>query len=48
MATPLLDVQKFGQSIWYDNIRRGLITSGELASTKGRTSWTRPCPPVSC
>lgn len=31
MANPLLDVQKFGQSIWYDNIRRGLITSGELA-----------------
>ena len=31
MANPLLDVQKFGQSIWYDNLRRGLITSGELA-----------------
>jgi transaldolase/glucose-6-phosphate isomerase len=30
MANPLIDVQKFGQSIWYDNIRRGLITSGEL------------------
>jgi transaldolase/glucose-6-phosphate isomerase len=30
MANPLLEVQKFGQSIWYDNIRRGLITSGEL------------------
>jgi len=30
MANPLLDVQRFGQSIWYDNIRRGLITSGEL------------------
>lgn len=27
---PLLEVQKHGQSIWYDNIRRGLITSGEL------------------
>ena len=26
----IYDVQKFGQSIWYDNIRRGLITSGEL------------------
>jgi len=24
------EVQKLGQSIWYDNIRRGLITSGEL------------------
>ncbi len=31
MANPLLDVQKYGQSIWYDNLRRGLITSGELA-----------------
>ena len=30
MANPLLDVPKYGQSIWYDNIRRGLITSGEL------------------
>jgi transaldolase/glucose-6-phosphate isomerase len=30
MANPLLELQKFGQSIWYDNIRRGLITSGEL------------------
>ena len=32
MANPLIEVQKFGQSIWYDNIRRGLITSGELQS----------------
>ncbi len=32
MANPLIEVQKFGQSIWYDNIRRGLITSGELAA----------------
>src|SRR5262249_27730167 len=31
MPNPLLALQKFGQSIWYDNIRRGLITSGELA-----------------
>src|SRR5437899_7988333 len=30
MANPLIEIQKFGQSIWYDNIRRGLITSGEL------------------
>ncbi len=30
MGNPLIDVQRFGQSIWYDNIRRGLITSGEL------------------
>ena len=27
---PLIDLQKLGQSIWYDNIRRGLLTSGEL------------------
>lgn len=30
MSTPIRDVLQFGQSIWYDNIRRGLITSGEL------------------
>ena len=30
MANPLLDIQRYGQSIWYDNIRRSLITSGEL------------------
>ncbi len=30
MSNPLVEVQKFGQSIWYDNIRRSLITSGEL------------------
>jgi transaldolase / glucose-6-phosphate isomerase len=30
MANPLLDILTYGQSIWYDNIRRGLITSGEL------------------
>jgi transaldolase len=32
MANPLLDMQQYGQSIWYDNIRRSLITSGELKS----------------
>src|SRR5262245_1726090 len=32
MRNPIREVQKFGQSIWYDNIRRGLITSGELVS----------------
>src|SRR5262249_47138519 len=26
----LAEVSKLGQSIWYDNIRRGLITSGDL------------------
>src|SRR5262245_8556282 len=30
MANPVSEVQKYGQSIWFDNIRRGLITSGEL------------------
>src|SRR6185436_17403178 len=32
MSNPISEVQKFGQSIWYDNIRRGLITSGELST----------------
>ncbi|MBI3363248.1 MAG: bifunctional transaldolase/phosoglucose isomerase, partial [Chloroflexi bacterium] len=27
---PLVELQKLGQSIWYDNIRRGLLVSGEL------------------
>ncbi|GAB4568921.1 MAG: bifunctional transaldolase/phosoglucose isomerase [Anaerolineae bacterium] len=27
---PLIELQRFGQSVWYDNIRRGLLTSGEL------------------
>src|SRR5262249_7981839 len=31
MGNPITEVQKFGQSIWYDNVRRGLITSGDLA-----------------
>ncbi|MBE9527815.1 MAG: bifunctional transaldolase/phosoglucose isomerase [Proteobacteria bacterium] len=26
----LFDLQEFGQSVWYDNIRRALLTSGEL------------------
>ncbi|MBI2861891.1 MAG: bifunctional transaldolase/phosoglucose isomerase [Chloroflexi bacterium] len=30
VVTRLHDVQRLGQSIWYDNIRRGLIVSGEL------------------
>jgi len=30
MANPLLEIQSYGQSIWYDYIRRGLIISGEL------------------
>ncbi len=27
---PIIELQKLGQSIWYDNIRRGLLISGEL------------------
>ena len=30
MMNPVEQVQRLGQSIWYDNIRRGLIVSGEL------------------
>ena len=29
-TSSIREVQKLGQSIWYDNIRRGLIISGEL------------------
>lgn len=31
MPNSVQQTQALGQSIWYDNIRRGLITSGELA-----------------
>ena len=27
---PLLELKKLGQSVWYDNLRKGLVTSGEL------------------
>src|SRR5205823_5698119 len=30
MGNPLIDVISYGQSIWYDNIRRSFIVSGEL------------------
>ena len=30
MSSPLEEVRRLGQSIWYDNIRRSLITSGEM------------------
>jgi transaldolase len=30
MTNPIQQIQKFGQSIWYDNMRRGLLDSGEL------------------
>jgi transaldolase / glucose-6-phosphate isomerase len=29
-GNPPVEVQQYGQSIWYDNIRRGLIRSGQL------------------
>lgn len=29
-ANPLLELQKFGQSVWYDNIHRGLLKSGAI------------------
>ena len=28
---PLHQLQALGQSVWYDNLRRALIDSGELA-----------------
>jgi transaldolase / glucose-6-phosphate isomerase len=30
MPNPLIDLQRFGQSVWFDNMRRSLITSGDL------------------
>ena len=30
MSNPLLDLHSCGQSVWYDTISRGMITSGEL------------------
>ena len=29
---PLMDIQKYGQSVWIDNIQRAMITSGQLQS----------------
>jgi len=29
-ANPLLELQKYGQSVWLDNLRRGWLVSGEL------------------
>src|SRR3712207_7905882 len=31
MSNPLTEIMKLGQSIWYDNIRRAMLTSGDLA-----------------
>ena len=53
MLNSIQEVQKLGQSIWYDNIRRGLIKSGELASlielgvsgvTSNPTIFEKPSP----
>ena len=30
MGNPLIELQKFGQSVWYDTISRGMISSGKL------------------
>ena len=30
ISNPLLKIQDLGQSIWYDNISRNIINSGEL------------------
>ena len=30
MGNPITEINRIGQSIWYDNIRRGLLKSGEL------------------
>jgi transaldolase/glucose-6-phosphate isomerase len=32
---PLIEIEKLGQSVWYDNIRRALIDSGDLAQKIG-------------
>ena len=31
MTNPLVELQQYGQSVWYDTISRGMITSGEIA-----------------
>lgn len=33
---PLLKLEAFGQSIWMDFIRRGMISSGQLKQSGGR------------
>ena len=30
MSNPLRDLRAFGQSVWYDNLSRELLRSGEL------------------
>ncbi len=31
MTNPLRELERYGQSIWYDSLRRGILASGELA-----------------
>ena len=31
MANPLTEIMQLGQSIWYDNIRRAMLKTGDLA-----------------
>jgi transaldolase len=31
VANPLRELERYGQSVWYDSLRRGIITSGALA-----------------
>ena len=31
MTNAIQETGRLGQSIWYDNVRRGLIVSGDLA-----------------
>jgi transaldolase len=31
MANPLRELSRYGQSVWYDSLRRGILVSGELA-----------------
>ena len=31
MANPLRELARYGQSVWYDSLRRGILVSGELA-----------------
>ncbi|MBL8150098.1 MAG: bifunctional transaldolase/phosoglucose isomerase [Blastocatellia bacterium] len=43
MTNPLVELQKLGQSIWYDNIRKALLVNGDLQAmigydTRGITS----------
>src|SRR5438270_1465058 len=35
MSNPLVEIMKLGQSVWYDNIRRAMLTSGDLAKKIG-------------